>query len=527
MLNQINIIDGDKHITAYLKGNNVFVYSDSYPLNINFYFNLLKTDNVYDFYKSGYSSILYKGNGKENDKKRFHFGKIVIVISLATLLALNSIGSSDLKAYYINSVQFSVPDYTVNDLRDMLYSSIYLSDEEKNFLYNEDLFNDIVQTINDYNYIKYMYTNYFDNIRIISYEEPPSNIVNAMGYYTPDNPSTLFVSHYEELDQYKKDTVAHEFIHLCQASYGYNLITEACAEIISNEYYNVAASCYSSQIKLVKTLMEIIGSEPIWVYNFTGDFSLIEENVKPYLTDEEYIEFLDDLSFDRDDYNLNRPKFNSLEGLLSKIYTQKFNQDINDNKVISLINSYDRTISRYYFNKKYINEENSFYLNYDEGSYQNVSLEEAMKLELIQLYSHKETPLDPETAINLANEGNYSVVRKIDYSSADIIINRSTFQNSKMIFSGYVNKVEYEDCDIDDLVLKGIIKIDYTLIDMKLLSAKEYLNHEYPDDVEIKVYKKSDTEFNESDGTVYGFVPRKDYLPLTNEINNNKELKLD
>ena len=93
-----------------------------------------------------------------------------------------------------------------------------------------------------------------------------------------------------------------------------------------------------------------------------------------------------------------------------------------------------------------------------------------------------------------------------------------------MYISGFVNGVEYEDYDIDLLVEDGIININYNLVDMKKLSAEEYLNHKYSEDATISIIKLPDVEFNEEDGNVYGFVPKKIYLPLSNELFNEKKL---
>ena len=110
--------------------------------------------------------------------------------------------------------------------------------------------------------------------------------------------------------------------------------------------------------------MEIIGTNPIMIYNFTGDFSLIEDRVKPFLTEEEYNEFLDDLTFDYDDDSLNYPKYESLDRLLSKLYTAIYGSNIEDNKVIDLIDNGDRTLNRYYFNSKLKSNERTYYLFY-------------------------------------------------------------------------------------------------------------------------------------------------------------------
>ncbi len=515
MLDNISIIDGKKHITLYFYNNKIYSFSNVDNVDIDKYLNLLKTDNPIEFYNKGIDSTLYKYKGKHlksNNKKRFHFGIVTIMLSLTALLTANALIHA--KNINTNINDKVIEDYCCSDIYNMINSSRSLNDDEKEFLYNEDLFNDVLKIINEDNYLKYMYSIYFYNIKIENYSYKERND-NTIGFYNIDSPNVIHIKNYTELNDNAKDTIAHEFIHLCQETNSYNFIIEAGAEIISNEYYGTPISSYSRQVKIIKKLMEIIGAYPIMVYNFTGDFSLIEERVKPFLTEEEYAEFLDDLTFDYDYDDVNIPKYNSLEVLLGKLYKNIYNGDINNNKIFHLIDN-SNTLNRYYFNSKLKDTERTYYLDYDMGEYKLISLKEAIDNGLVRLYSIVKTPIDKELALTLAQTGQFSLERIIDYKSANISITRTTLQNNKMFISGSINEKNYENYDVDLLVKHNVIDVDYYLLNVRSLNSKEYLNHQYPYDATIKLFKSDNVQIDGDN--VYSYEPKKVVLPLVHEI---------
>lgn len=521
MINKINIVDGNKHIDLILINNKIYVISNEYVSDINKYLNYLKTDNINYFYSVGENTCLYKGKGKKNNKKKFHFGKITIILSYVTFIALNTVL---LKNYEIHNNTPNIPhieDYSTSDLHTLIDSSNGLNTEEKDFIYNKYLLEDVLEVINKDDYLKYLYQTYFNDIKIISFNADEYENQYAVGYYNTIEPNVIHVRDYEELDDFNKDTISHEFIHLCQETTGYNLIIEASAEIISNEYYNTPLSSYYDQVKLLKVLMEIIGSKPIWIYNFSGDFSLIEERVKPFLSEEDYIEFLSDLTFKSNEEENNIKKFNSLRIILSKLYKAIYNKDIENDNIINLIINDDSTLERYYFNKRLINYSNSYYYNYIDKEYKEISLEDAVNDNLIKLYAIKKIPLDKESAISLSNNNDYPLDRIINYKSAEIIITKTTNQNNKMYISGSINGISYIDYDIDDLVMKGIIDVDYYLVNFKYLTIEEYRNHDFEEGSLVNaIIPPNITSIDEE--KVCGLFPRKDYLKLTSDIYSNR-----
>ncbi|MBR1376863.1 MAG: hypothetical protein IJ565_03515 [Bacilli bacterium] len=330
-------------------------------------------------------------SGENIVKKKNPIKKEIALFSLVVALIVSKYNGFpwEVSKKIINKIEYE--DIDVDDLKEKIYSSSKLTDEEKEYLYNEEFFEDILEEVNSSNYMKYSYHNKFDNITIKSFSNDEIfSRQNTLGYYNLLLPNKLYILDYDSIDEDNTDVIAHEFIHLCQDSCEYNMLKEATAEIVSYEYYpQTKMESYGMEVKSVKKIMEIIGSEPIWNYIFTGDFSMIEERVKPYLTDEEYKEFLDDLSFDPDnaEQRLNHKK--SLDRLCEILYQNIYGKSIYEDKIINLIMSSDESLQRYYFNERYIND--TYYYDFNDKNYQKIAYDEV--LEIISLSDY--TSIDP------------------------------------------------------------------------------------------------------------------------------------
>jgi len=477
------------------------------------------------FLNNGENSISYIGNLNLNsNEKIFRFKNIVIIASCISMILANNILNNNIDTESkTSSFMYELDDYDLNDIKNFIYSSTYLSDEEKDYLYNPDFLSDVLKVVNSSLFLKLQYQNYFNNIRIDSYIEDDINLENSLGYYNTNSPSTLYIKNYDCIDTKNMDTIAHEFVHLCQDTSGYNLIIEACAEIISYEYYpNTRNSCYTDQVILVKKLMEIIGPDLIWEYNFTGDFSKIEESIRPYLSNDEYNEFISDLTFEYNNTIVNNQKFESLDNILSILYKNIYGKDIEDDEVISNINN--STLVRYYFNSRMINQDNSYYFDNNLGSYETISLEDAMNNNIIFIYARKTTSLTNEEAFEIIKNGG-SVYREIVNSYLDISIYGRLDKNGHTYISYISSGKRYTNIDLDDLVILGLVKVNYYLVDQKRLTADEYINHEYDDEAEIYILHQPDTVLNE-DNTVYTFLPKKVYLPTIQDRFENTKIKV-
>ena len=486
------------------------------------------------FLNNGIPAILYKDyhDNLQNRKLDQIILNLKCLIIGGTLLGL-------LSSYYIRTLELTKPpesisrivfseysDFNLKDAHNLIYSSPNLTEEEKNYLYNEDLLNDIFNTIDNRNFEKFSLKRALTDIGIDSYTDKSRPYKNSdyytVGYYAADQQATntIHMLNYTGLNKTNADILSHEFVHLCQEhNCYYTVIQEACAEIISTEYYGEdMCKAYPNQVKSIKILMEIIGPEPIWHYNFTGDFSKIEEKVKPYLTNKEYDEFLNDLVFNLRKKDIDEKRTSSLNNILPILYKNIYGEDISENKIISLINN-NKDLTRYYFNSRLINEENSYYIDYQ---YEDISLDDAIKNGIVKVLATRERELSRDEALEYIKNEQIIIERKIDYSSASIKIDKESFRNNSVYFTGTIDGIYYEDANIDELYSSGYLNIIYTIKENKILTYEEYISDEIKQ-YEIKYLANNNTIVGNNQVTA--LIGKKIYIPPIDENNNKSTQK--
>lgn len=371
-------------------------------------------------------------------------------------------------------------DITYQDIVSLISNSNNLTEEEKKFLSNSDLINDILPTINEKSLDKYVLVSSIRDLDVQSFAEGEEGVE---GYYNSSSPNIIYVKNYDGFNSDIKETIAHEFIHVLQDHYcNYTLLKEATAEIISSEYFDdIGINAYHDQVYSTKKLMEIIGPDPVWKYVFTGDFSLIEENVKPYLNEEQYESFLNCLTYDYYDEKDNFDKIDQLDELLNILYENKFAKDVNDDKIISLLDNRDDTLRRYYFNKKYINKENSYYEDGSEVTSVSMTINEAVLKEYVVVEEEiKEYITSDKVYEFLQSHDNKGLKRHCKYSK-DFKETSASFKNDGIKISGYLNDELISDASEEELIEKGvIIECEYFYIkERKILTPQEFFEEKY------------------------------------------------
>ena len=279
----------------------------------------------------------------------------------------------------------NIEDITIEEVIDGIYNkSPELSQEEKDLLFNKDFFEDLLSYVNSSNASKILFRERFNNI-IIKVDD---NIRDGVaGRYNPSNPNVIWVCR-EALEdpEWYFDIIVHELIHMAQnCDYYYNVITEACAEILSSEYYGYKESTYSEEVYLVKKLMEIIGVEPIIEYLYTGSFNGISEGLRLYLNDVEYNSVLETLH-QTNNYDANHSVLaNHISHEICDLYLDfafKRKYGVWPNEDLVMRHLKDKDLVRYYFNAR---------KNKKEGSYtyqamdSHMRLEDAMKNEVLSI----------------------------------------------------------------------------------------------------------------------------------------------
>ncbi len=192
----------------------------------------------------------------------------------------------------------SYATYMTNKLKNQIKHSSKLNDDEKDILLNDELLHDVCLSYYD-TYMEIEIPKRFKNLDIKTFSDSDLEneyLENSTGYYTLGSPGTLHVRDYEEDKSNPYEflkVISHEYAHLLQSPSKYVYIKESAAEIMSSEYYNIDISGYSNECIVLKILMEIIGSEPIWEATIIGNDSKLEKSIKELLTEEDANKLLD------------------------------------------------------------------------------------------------------------------------------------------------------------------------------------------------------------------------------------------
>ena len=288
------ILDKDTNYKHYFKDNqeNLRLFFDHNGENVTLYEN-----NDINNTSKGYSKI------KKFNKTMFTIDAILILACAVYLIKPLH------RANFIN-MWHNVPvakealkndvfnDLTKEDIKDWIYSST-LEDKDKDLLYNEKFFDDVLPYINKIDYSKFMYKHKFDDINIKYFNDKTD--ADTYGYYHQVgdmNAIHICNSIKNEDSKIRTRVLSHEFMHLCQTRHEYKLLNEASADLLAKEYFNIDRLTYGRGVKALQKLTYIIGKEPIMEYLYADNFESIEKNVKPYLSDEEYQKFLEGCNCD-------------------------------------------------------------------------------------------------------------------------------------------------------------------------------------------------------------------------------------
>ena len=216
-----------------------------------------------------------------------------------------------------------IPDFTVDYIKDMIYSSPHLNDDEKRLLYNEQFFSKMIPVINKSDTLKIKYLRKLKDIKINYYDKIyyDSNKIVVEGFYNPTIPNELNVIKSSEKVE---SNITHEFMHLCSSDNNFMFIEEIMAEIINVEYYGaVKNNIYSLAFPKFKLLANFVGEDKLWEYFFTGDKNILLNEIEPYLEENEYEYFVSSISFiERNDIYVN---INKIDHLIYLMYKRKYN----------------------------------------------------------------------------------------------------------------------------------------------------------------------------------------------------------
>ena len=580
-MESIRIHEEDFDIILYLDNNSFFGYKynndntiEKIDENVFKYFNFLTCSNNYStlandgeykvildnntnfkhYYKDDKEDyeMFFLNNGKElisyqsdkvkimikNISKAFIIGTATVCISLSgmnmvqaktnqisnnapsnqqiiveNLVPLNEKTIESANVYVANN------DLTYDDVKSLIYGSSKLTDDEKKLLCNEDFINDSLEIINKSNLLKFDLLSSLRDIDIESYHD---NDEMVHGYYKPITPNIIYIKDYNEMTSKIKDTISHEEMHMWQYHYSeYTLLKEACAEIMSEEYFEDSkVNSYYSEVFLVKKLMEIIGSKPVLEYNYTGNKKLIDNEVKPYLTSEQYKSFVECLNFqynDSDELHKIDEEFNSL---LNIIYKNKYGKNPSEDLVISLLDKKDNSLKRDYFNKAKKNE--SYYMDRKTISTISMTLDAAIQRNYVLVQEEVKEYVDYDHVYDfLAAHNNKGLTRRCQYIE-NFKEERASYKKDGVKVSGYLGDEYMQDIPEEELIEKGIIlECDYYYIkDRKMITSKEYFNKEYNEKNKLNFIANLDKCYNvvfNEDGDLVIYISSIMPLPTIDE----------
>lgn len=456
-----------------------------------------KEDILKFFLTNGTDGLLYKGtniNDKYLKVRQFINKKANVGIILSLILA-TAISSTTIT--YLENQDEKVKEeieelntasleteynkyYDFTSLANAIKSPANVGEFRKDILYSEELIRDICNTPMTEDGIKSLEEKVTD-IEVVPFtdEDELENIMRIekgllpiVGYYSTLQPNIIHIKNLSD-----SDTLSHEFVHLLQANSEYSYIQEACAEIISHEYYGYDISTYEEEVKRIQVLMEIIGSEAIWNINFNGDDSKFDNIILENISIDEYGELysilITPVSYlneqDREELN------NSFDIILSNLYSNIYHESIEDNKIIQNIYKvgYDKTSrtnmknERHYFDDVENNESRPDFVYSEYMTFQEAEEKGLIEVEM-EISSHvyiteeeyKERLENNEDAYvyYIPQEG---IKRNYDREKG-IIDNNTT----------WIKETDGKEYTTEEALEQGLIREKYYYIDEKLVDYK-------------------------------------------------------
>ena len=318
------------HKPKYLYQDEFEVYLDE-ETNFKHFYKNGKEDYLKFFYENGQSTILLNSKSNEDKYSTKSFiikgvqicitflSAITFISSVSAIYKIQTTTKINAQTEITNNIEYSIPEEKIdtNFFKDFINNSPNLSKQEKQLLVNNDLFDDLSETLMTNDRIFSLEVKMTNLDIIYGQEGKPAD--GVLGWYNPMISNQIHV-----IDEKDNQTTIHEFIHLLQDDNQYQYIREACATLISNEYYNSNQTAYNDAIIRTQFLMEIIGPDIIWDLNFSGSTREFEIAIKSLLPEKDAEELLE--------------LFTSSIGMLSQSKNYEINQKI-DNYLLQMYKS--------------------------------------------------------------------------------------------------------------------------------------------------------------------------------------------
>lgn len=460
-LNKLKIGSNAKKIGDYEKDNHSYDVILDLDTNLKHYFlngkenfNLF-INNFEDVIIADNRNIKYTDNLLDQDKKLDNTVRLLRVTSLSLLIfaecnfiskldqlidnnpPIESIAISDSieidseQSIYLVELMNNTPTLTTEIISDLIKNNKNINDSNKEILLNSGIIEFASQYVNENKeYAAKLYNIILPNFTIVE-----KNLKDGLGNW--DNKNYIIKIDVNDIgkqyglyfDEIYNNTIAHEFVHILQASYEYPFLYEACAGIISQEYTSTPYSYFISypiEQKYIKILMEIIGSKSISEYNFTGSIEPIKKELEPYLSESEINRLFEIFKFNSNYVTagyITQEQFDDnlrdIEKIYEKLYYNKYHCWMRANSAINTYLYDDLSIVYYSFSKYYFNNCNEH--NYDSELYD---------LEAYKLATNTYNPVYDNPAYNqvsfmgngkdLLNDLNFNTLKQAFYSNQNL-----------------------------------------------------------------------------------------------------------
>lgn len=489
----------ESNLTFQEQFNNYDIYLDE--VGNKRYFKDNKEDLFMFFKNNGKKYIMCSNlldNNINEDDKFFKIFKLkirkeIVAYLLCSALAINIANfttSISEKIRYEDGHFVIDRMITLNDAKNYIYESEGdITEEQRDYFYNDDFITDVLEVADESR--NYILRQKLKNINII-YGDDRFEEKEISGYYDLEALNTIHLK--DTSEETFNHASAHEFVHLMQDNNQYSYVLEACAEMMSAEYYDRNSCTYPKQRESVCMLMEVIGPKPVMELNFKGDTSTFEKAIKEYLDEEDANTLLELFTRNPGDEDFDEVS-NQINPLIEKMYFNKYKERININDY-NIFREYEGEKVRCYFNQR----KKNFYTEYNR-----TNTIEAKELTIDDL---KNNP----------NISKYIYHSSKKISKEEFLKKQSNQEEVGNIHSEYVNKNNtvfdniYENgavlddkfYSIEELVEKGIIGIEYYEdIDLELKTFDEVEAADYglfdiyfKDGAKAELYKDTDGEYS-------------------------------
>ena len=259
--------------------------------NFKHYFKDGVEDFMMFFYNNGEDATCYMKDEQKKSGgvvKAFAISTIIITIALTTFAKLTGKKPENFDVNVPGQHELvATPAISVDWIKDAINKSNGLTEFQKELLVNNDkFFEKALARINTSEYLKENLRTRLNNFTISEY--PSKAHPGWWGYYTGSNTAYISEACFEDAN-----VIMDEFMHVFQPNMNYYLLRQNIAKKLSHDIRG--EKLYMSErdktVQLTENLAKIIGIDTLLDYNFFGDDSIIENAVKPYLTDEQFEDF--------------------------------------------------------------------------------------------------------------------------------------------------------------------------------------------------------------------------------------------